>query len=258
MIFLPIINEGLFQELQRNTGKSKPRIYQMIQEKRREYGYSISKETAAALLAASKGIDISKFLEPEELVEVRNLIKGSGTLSPTGVVSKPHTEPLPKAVKSKRGELLIEGFTLPENIANDSEKMSKVYSMIYVLENALRYLVISVLEKNCGKDWWENKVSPNIRKNVEGRIRQEDKNRWHSKRGAQKIFYTDFGDLNLIIVGNWKDFKDLFPNQMWIQSRLNEIELSRNIIAHNNSLPNKEIKRIEMYSEDLKKQLADK
>jgi len=255
VIVLPRINKKLFQELQRKTGKRKSRIYQMIDEKRREYGYTIPRETAASLLAAEMGIDISKFLNNKELEEVRSLIQSSKILPLTRGNSRLHIELPQKAIGKRKRELLVEGFNLPNKIANDAEKMSNVYTMIYILENALRYLLVNILEKKYGKNWWESKVSSNIKRKVESRVNQEKENRWHSKRGAHKIFYTNFGDLNLILVNNWKDFEDIFPDQTWIQSRLSEIELSRNIIAHNNPLPNREIRRIEIYFEDIKKQL---
>jgi len=36
---------------------------------------------------------------------------------------------------------------------------------------------------------------------------------------------------------------------------MKQLELSRNIIAHNNPLPPREVERIKMYLEDLKRQL---
>ena len=84
----------------------------------------------------------------------------------------------------------------------------------------------------------------------------ENVNRWHSRRGANPIFYTDMGDLSSIIIGNWDVFDALFPNQAWITQKFNEIELSRNIIAHNNFLEEREIKRIRLYFEDWNKQIS--
>jgi len=80
-------------------------------------------------------------------------------------------------------------------------------------------------------------------------------NKWHSERGGHEIFYTDFGDLSSIISRNWEEFKSLFPNPQWIQAKLEDTELSRNIIAHNNPLPTREFDRIELFLDDLRKQL---
>jgi hypothetical protein len=75
-------------------------------------------------------------------------------------------------------------------------------------------------------------------------------------RGANEIYYTDFGDLLLLIQGNWPDFEDLFPDQHWIANRLNDLEASRNIIAHSNQLDEREIDRVKMYLHDWIRQVG--
>jgi hypothetical protein len=70
------------------------------------------------------------------------------------------------------------------------------------------------------------------------------------------VNYTDFGDLALILQQNWADFADLFPDQNWITARLRELEQSRNVIAHNNVLEDREIDRIRMYLADWIRQVG--
>ncbi len=89
-----------------------------------------------------------------------------------------------------------------------------------------------------------------IRRNVESRIKQDKKNKWHSPRANSNINYCDFGDLCNIIINNWEIFEDLFPNQDWIKTRLNYLEPSRNAIAHNNILQEHDINRINMFLKD--------
>ena len=115
----------------------------------------------------------------------------------------------------------------------------------------------SVLAHSFGEKWWSQPevVSNDIKREVERRKALEGANRWHYKRGSHEIFYTDFGDLSLIIGNNWKEFKPLFPSLRWIQAKLEEVELSRNIVAHNNPLPKREFDRIDMVLGDLQKQL---
>jgi hypothetical protein len=91
---------------------------------------------------------------------------------------------------------------------------------------------------------------------VTGRKEKEGKNRWHVRRGEHEIFYTDFGDLRLLIQNNWQDFEDLFPDQNWITTRLDELETSRNIIAHSNILERREVDRIRLYSNDWFRQVG--
>ena len=100
------------------------------------------------------------------------------------------------------------------------------------------------------------KVSRSIQEKVEGRQNKEGKDRWHMKRGATHIYYTDFGDLKAIIQLNWPDFEDLFPDVNWVIMRFTELEASRNIVAHNNVLEKNEIDRIKMYLVDWVRQVG--
>ncbi len=104
-------------------------------------------------------------------------------------------------------------------------------------------------------DWWKNNIPVGIKRDVEKRMKKEKENRWHAKRGNHHIFYTNFGDLKDIIINNWAIFGKFFPDQHWIVSKLKELELSRNIIGHNNPLPKDEVERIKLYFRDWTKQI---
>jgi hypothetical protein len=47
----------------------------------------------------------------------------------------------------------------------------------------------------------------------------------------------------------------MFPDLTWVKSRIDSIGLSRNIVAHNNPLPNREIQRLKIYFGDWIRQL---
>ena len=64
------------------------------------------------------------------------------------------------------------------------------------------------------------------------------------------------GNLGQIIVANWDDFSDIIPNQAWLTSRMDNIEMSRNIIMHTGVLPIDEIERIESIVRDLLRQIG--
>jgi hypothetical protein len=89
-----------------------------------------------------------------------------------------------------------------------------------------------------------------VQERVKTRQEKEGKNRWHARRGAAEIYYTDFGDLSSLIQNNWTDFEDLFPDINWVVTRLTELEASRNIVAHNNLLDRREVERIKIYLAD--------
>lgn len=85
---------------------------------------------------------------------------------------------------------------------------------------------------------------------------RQDANRWHIARGEHPIYYTDFRDLKSLLQQNWPDFEDLFPDLNWIASRIAELELSRNVIAHSNTLDERQLARIWLYMQDWIKQGA--
>jgi len=178
------------------------------------------------------------------------------------------------SVESKLDELEIEGVSV--RAASDPGALQRVmaledfsptirqsamstlpaYLAFFCLENAIRELVTERLLEVHGNKWWQTCVPSKLQKKVEERRDKEGANRWHIHRGANEIFYTDFGDLFTIVQNNWTDFEDLFPDQHWIANRLNDLEASRNVIAHMNTLDAREVARIKMYLEDWTKQVG--
>ena len=128
----------------------------------------------------------------------------------------------------------LEGFSADTRRA--AIQALPAYLAFFCLENSVRELVVERLRENHGSDWWETCTTTELRKKVEGRQEKEGKQRWHVRRGEAEIFYTDFGDLKALIRNNWVDFEDLLPDQHWITARLDELEASRNVIAHSNLL----------------------
>jgi len=150
--------------------------------------------------------------------------------------------------------LPLEGFS--HEIRGKAMKALPVYLAFFCLENAIRELIAERLTENHGSEWWSTYASQSIKNSVNSRQTKEGKNRWHVRRGDHEIYYTDFGDLKLLIQNNWVDFQDLFPDQNWITARIDELESSRNIIAHSNVLEDREIERMRIYLEDWLKQVG--
>lgn len=143
----------------------------------------------------------------------------------------------------------------PASLRNAAMQALPAYLAFFCLENSARELISDRMAERHGTDWW-NKVSRSIQEKVEKRQAQEGKDRWHMKRGATHIYYTDFGDLKAIIQLNWTDFEDLFPDVNWVILRFTELEASRNIVAHNNVLEKNEIDRIKLYLVDWVRQVG--
>ncbi|MFA6407669.1 MAG: Swt1 family HEPN domain-containing protein [Candidatus Paceibacterota bacterium] len=148
----------------------------------------------------------------------------------------------------KEGTVSIEDFT--SKIRLNAIKMSSIYMAFFAFENSVRDLIKERLGEREGIEWWKKCVSSKIQAKVKERQKKDAKNKWHAPRASEDISYTDFGDAASIIIENWNHFEDLFPSQEWIKTRLNDLEQSRNAIAHNNILAERDIQRIKMYLQD--------
>jgi hypothetical protein len=232
--------------------RSKRAIYGRIEAYQKKNKILSTRLAQNAYAYEVMGIHVSKLgLKKEEVAELQEFLNK-------------RQQPILQNLKEQRKEVktpkirkkVIKEFGLPPNLANQANRMANVYPDIYVLENILRYVVMTVLEEKHGKQWWiePNVVSNRVKESVEGRKQLELANRWVSKRGAHEIFYTNFNDLSKIIHSNPNYFKQVFAD-LPIEAEIKKLEKSRNIIAHNNPLPEKEVKRIEICLDDLKKQL---
>lgn len=138
----------------------------------------------------------------------------------------------------------------------NASKMSSVYIALYCAENLLRDFIVDRLSEVRGIDWWDTCVPKKVQDEVKKLKEKEEKNKYYSNRANTNIGYTMLGNLTQIIISNWEDFSDIIPTQAWIISRMDDLEMSRNIIMHTGLLPDIEMERIESIVRDLTKQLG--
>jgi hypothetical protein len=148
----------------------------------------------------------------------------------------------------------FEGY-FSRDLRERAQKMTYAYCLFYCFENEVRVLVAQRLLERKGANWWEDAVPANVRKRVENKKTEIESNKWHQATIGADINHTLFGDLSSIIIAQWQEFEELFPDQHWVQVRLNELERSRNVIAHGNELPGSEIERLEQYLSDWVRQV---
>jgi hypothetical protein len=223
------------------------------------------RDVALLMLAYEEHVDVRKprySVPQKKLDKFEEELKAQKTATPTPVFTIAQSRRKGKRISSK--QILIElgkGIKvtdplLPTKLVVEATQMANVYPVLYVFENSVRNLVSQVMSAKYSDKWWDQKVGSTIKKKVLGRIQKEHENRWHGKRGAHPIFYTDIEDLKSIITTNWQDFKDLFPSQQWVSARIDEIEMSRNVVAHNNPLEKRDIQRLELYLGDWIRQIS--
>ncbi len=141
-------------------------------------------------------------------------------------------------------------------ILYDAAKMSSVFAAFFCLENSVRELITERLLARKGTDWWNTVVPAKIKQAVEKLKEKEKKTRYHTPRSSDLIGYTLFGNLAQIIIASWDEFSDLFPDQAWVTSRFNDLEMSRNIIMHTGALPQIEVERIQSIVRDWIRQVG--
>ena len=146
--------------------------------------------------------------------------------------------------------------SVEEQIRAGAVAMQRVYRILFVLENVVRSLIHERLSDKHGSDWFELKATGPMKAKLADRKSKEEQNQWHSGRDTRPLFYMDFGDLAKLIINNWTEFEDLLPSQSWVQSRLDDAERSRNVVAHTNVLSSEESNRLEMYLRDWIKQIG--
>lgn len=238
----------------KTTRVSSARVYQMIDELRENSQIPISREEAAYLLAWDKHINLYKYLNEGTISKLREL-RGQVTISKPRETKKIVYKPkiLQFAPKFK-----ISDSVLPVNVVTEAKEMMKIYPYLYVFENSVRWVIIKLMGRRYGKNWWESKAATETKKKAKERIEKEEKYPWHGKRGQHPIFYVDIKDLKNVVNRNWGDFKEIFNDRQWFEVTIKAIELSRNIVAHHNPLSKSDIDRIKINFTDWEKLIASK
>ena len=172
-----------------------------------------------------------------------------GDMQTTGVLHRPEVTQTDR----QQGDLFV---SVQEYIRGASLQMQSAYRLLFILENIVPDLIATRFAEPDGPEWFDKRATTQMKAKVEQRKQQEEKNQWHAGRNKGNIYYLDFGDLSRLITSNWSIFEDLLPNQSWVQSRLDEAERSRNVIAHTNILTSDEVARLEMYLRDWIKQIG--
>lgn len=186
--------------------------------------------------------DITRKAVQEELIPSKpaNLITNSKS-------KKKSSKPLIKSV-----DPFVDNQSF--NAANSN---AEVYPVVYLFENSVRNFVVAVMKKKYGEGWWAErveKINTKIHDNVKIRKLAEKAAPWHSSRGVDPIFFTDIDDLKKIINTNSAEFRKVLGDKfdhltVWIE----EIEKTRNILAHNNPVTKKDQDRLKLYAHDWSK-----
>ena len=103
----------------------------------------------------------------------------------------------------------------------------------YLTDDSMKHNDMKITENINGDIFAILNLPGNVKKSILSRKEQEKKNRWISVRGDSILFYLDFKDLGALILNNWDLFKDDFPGQSWVSTKIEELGNCRNLVAHN-------------------------
>lgn len=234
--------------MKQHSGVKIAQVYRAIQQV--ENDCMITKEEAACLLAHKYKIPLKKYFGEDVIRSARTAVPSfSSIASKTGKKTVSETKKTVTINIDKTFQGINEPL-LPSSVITDARKMAEYYPLFYVFENSIRNFINLVLVGKYGKDWWNVKITGNnhlrsIDTEVQRRKNAENEHRFHGKRGAHEIYYTDLEHLKKIIEHYFPDFKPVLNQEKsFYEHMLRTINLSRRIIAHNNPLNDRDFNRI--------------
>jgi hypothetical protein len=161
-------------------------------------------------------------------------------------------QPAPKAFSEKAAKIAsrLPLKLMDEEIVTSARDMAVVYTAIAAFENSARDFIEKRLLEEVGEDWWNKTVPQNRRQKAESRKEEENKIRWHAKRGDSLMQYTEIEDLAAILVTQQQVFAPIIPDPEWAKNIFKTVERSRNIIMHSGYLEAEDVERLGMALRD--------
>ncbi len=137
------------------------------------------------------------------------------------------------------------------SIRAEARSMSEAYEIFYSLEKTIRGFIEDSFEAAGIIDWWNHKecVPEKIKKDTENRI-QRELDAGVTPRSDDPIDYTNFGELNDIIVSNWEVFAGTLQSKKAVTKVLSGLNTLRAPIAHCSMLAEDETIRLKLSVRD--------
>lgn len=99
-------------------------------------------------------------------------------------------------------------------------------------------------------------MSEKIRKSAQQKMDEEERVRWHKRRGNDPLNYTSLPDLGNIIRNTWPRLEPYVGSIEWAASIFDAVERSRNVIMHSGTLDKEDIQRLGVNIRDWIKQVG--
>lgn len=137
-----------------------------------------------------------------------------------------------------------------QNVRAEAAEMGAHYEVFYCLEKSIRKLITETMEDAAGELWWSSgRINPTIVSEVDGRI-QKEIDSGVSRRSLEKLDYTTFGELSVIITSNWDVFGAIFNSRKAVERVMSNLNTLRGPIAHCSKLSEDEVLRLRLTVRD--------
>ena len=232
-------------------------LSQRINKTKKEF--PMIREDADYIIAHEEGIDLSKFLDQHTIQNVQRLISQktkNNTITSKTKNQKKFTKGITINIS---GDFKGTDPLLDERVLKEAKQMATIYPLLYVLENSMRQFICLFMKKYYGDNWWETEVSNGLQRNVEDKMKGENINKWHQKRGAKPIDYLDLNDLPTLFskIIN-KVSPEIIPDLEWIRQLIKEVYISRCVLCHMNPLDKDSINSVKLRFRQWQKQINAK
>jgi len=257
-----VIHKKVFAELAVRLGTDdrplkKSGLYARIGDVREAYGGTIDTTDAAYVLASDSGIDLSRHLDAETRDRIREIRSQQPAGARQPASASPGTESKNARKTARTVQIKLPDFDkiddpfIAPSVAQDAKRMSELYPIVYLFENSIRGFIRRVMNITYGETWWENRVAKRITEKARKWQDKHDKNRWHSKCNADPLCYVEIDDLACIIRSNRAIFDPLFDGIRqgvdWLLTKIDHIQVHRNVVAHNNPLTKDNTTELRLY-----------
>lgn len=165
---------------------------------------------------------------------------------------------LKNEINLKEISFIYDSPYLEKEDVDSAIEMSKLYTILHCYENSTRKFIVKILTKEIGFNWWDKVATPDMKNRVDQKRNKEKSQKWLSSRGSENnpLFYVDWSDLLKIFRKKEELFTPYINDIKFVELRLEELERTRHIIAHNGILPSHDdYQRLELYYKDWIKQL---
>lgn len=146
----------------------------------------------------------------------------------------------------------IDGVSIPDNlpttVRDDLRLMIGLYARLYILENSVREIISSKLERELGVDWWKKVATKGMLEKHAGRQKKELSNRWAPTRTESGPLYSvDWPDL-VTLMRKYPDYFLPIIGDISFMHRFEDAGIFRNVVAHNGVIADSDtVKLVDIY-----------